>query len=84
MYWNIRIEVLNQGSGKLTPSDAESIEWRLGIESALSIFTITWISALQPTKNIHTLAMRMRGSKDVLKWEYNGQLIDIYKNVLFR
>lgn len=26
---------------ELTPSDAEIIEWRFGIESALSIFTIT-------------------------------------------
>lgn len=37
------------------------------MESALSIFTITRISALQPTKNIHILAVRMRGSIDVLK-----------------
>jgi hypothetical protein len=32
----------------LTPSDAVMIECKLGIESALSIFTITWISAFEP------------------------------------
>jgi hypothetical protein len=35
-----------------TPSDAVMIECRFGMESALSIFTITCMSALQPEKRI--------------------------------
>jgi hypothetical protein len=36
----------------LTPSDAVMIECRFGMESALSIFTITRMSALQPGNTI--------------------------------
>ena len=51
---------INMMSKKLTPSEAESIEWRFGIESALSIFTITCISALEPTKwhRIHKTSLK--------------------------
>lgn len=43
--WLIKVQMI-------TPSDAVIIECKLGIESALSIFTITCISAPWPAKRI--------------------------------
>jgi len=48
----------NLNNEELTPCEAESMEWRFGMESALSIFTITCISALCPTEKIYNLVLK--------------------------
>lgn len=42
----------------LTPSDAVMMECKLGIESALSIFTMTWMSAFRPEGEIMEISCK--------------------------
>ena len=43
----------------ITPSDAVIIECKFGIESALSIFTITCISAPQPARKGEKISSKL-------------------------
>lgn len=52
----------------ITPSDAVIIECKFGIESALSIFTITCISAPQPART------RKKLSSTLTKLDYHTML----------
>lgn len=54
----------------LTPSDAVMMECKLGIESALSIFTMTWMSAFRPEGEIMEISCKRNKNEKGLKQIY--------------